>query len=72
MESTGLNSFLLHRKNKKHTWCDALQNKMSPLARKRILLLAIFLFPIVVIALFLIFGKSPQDPASTLPVMPPR
>jgi hypothetical protein len=45
---------------------------MTPLARKRILLLAIFLFPIVVMALFFIFGKTPQDPASTLPVMPPR
>jgi hypothetical protein len=45
---------------------------MTPLTRKRILLVAIFLFPIVVMALFFIFGKSPQDPASTLPVMPPR
>jgi hypothetical protein len=45
---------------------------MTAVTRKRILFLVIFLFPIVVMGLFLIFGKSPQDPASTLPVMPPH
>jgi cell division septal protein FtsQ len=47
-------------------------NLMNSVTKKRFLLLAVFLFPVAVIVLFLIFGKSPQDPASTLPVMPPR
>ncbi|HZI32424.1 MAG TPA: hypothetical protein VFF11_08780 [Candidatus Binatia bacterium] len=45
---------------------------MSPVTRTRILLLVIFLFPIVVMAFFWLFGNSPADPAKTLPVMPPR
>jgi flagellar basal body-associated protein FliL len=45
---------------------------MKPVTRTRLLLLVIVLFPVVVMALFYLFGKSPQNPASTLPVMPPR
>lgn len=45
---------------------------MSPVTRNRILILAIFLFPIIVMVLFWLFGKSPDNPAATLPLMPPR
>jgi uncharacterized membrane protein YvbJ len=45
---------------------------MNPTTRNRLLLLAILIFPLVVIALFLLFGKSPQNPAATLPLMPSR
>ena len=45
---------------------------MKPITRTRILLLVIMLMPIAVIAFFWFYGKSPEDPASTLPVMPPR
>ena len=45
---------------------------MKPITRTRLLLLTIFIFPIVVMALFWFFGKDPEDPAATLPVMPPR
>jgi hypothetical protein len=46
--------------------------KMKPIIRNRLLLIAILLFPVVVMALFWFFGRDPEDPASTLPVMPPR
>jgi hypothetical protein len=36
------------------------------------MIVAVFVFPAVVLALFWIYGKSPVDPATTLPVMPPR
>lgn len=45
---------------------------MKPITRIRLLLLTIFLLPIVVMALFYLFGKDPEDLAATLPVMPPR
>lgn len=45
---------------------------MLPVTRTRILLIALFLFPLLVMAFFWLFGKSPEDAASTLPVMPPR
>ncbi len=45
---------------------------MSPRTRSRILIVTVFVFPVVVFALFWIYGKSPVDPAATLPVMPPR
>lgn len=45
---------------------------MSQLTKTRILLLVIFLMPVVVMALFWLFGNSPPDPADTLPLMPPR
>ncbi len=45
---------------------------MKPVTRTRLLLLAILIFPVVVMALFWFFGKDPEDAASTLPVMPPR
>jgi len=45
---------------------------MKPVTRTRLLLLAIMIFPIVAMALFWLFGKDPEDPAATLPVMPPR
>jgi hypothetical protein len=45
---------------------------MTPITRNRILIVAVFVFPVVVFALFWIFGKGPTDPAATLPVMPPR
>ena len=45
---------------------------MSPITRTRILILVIFLLPIVTMVFFWLFGKSPPDPAATLPVMPPR
>jgi cytochrome bd-type quinol oxidase subunit 2 len=45
---------------------------MSPVTRNRILIVAMFVFPIVVFILFWLYGKSPEDPATTLPVMPPR
>ncbi len=45
---------------------------MTSVTRNRILIIAIFIFPVVVFVLFWIFGKSPADPVATLPVMPPR
>ena len=45
---------------------------MKPITRTRILLIALFLFPLLVMAFFWLYGKSPEDPAATLPVMPPR
>jgi hypothetical protein len=45
---------------------------MTSITRTRLLLLALFLFPLLVMALFWLFGKSPENPADTLPVMPPR
>ena len=45
---------------------------MNPVTRNRILILAIMLFPIIVMALFWFFGKDPEDPTATLPLMPPR
>lgn len=45
---------------------------MTPATRTRLLLLGILLFPVVVMVLFWLYGKSPEDPAATLPVMPPR
>lgn len=45
---------------------------MKPVTRTRLLLLTIFLLPVVVIVLFWFFGKDPENPADTLPVMPPR
>jgi hypothetical protein len=45
---------------------------MKPVTRTRLLLLAIMLFPIIVMAFFWFYGRDPEDPASTLPVMPPR
>jgi hypothetical protein len=45
---------------------------MTSVTRNRILIAAIFIFPVAVFVLFWIFGKSPPDPAATLPVMPPR
>jgi hypothetical protein len=45
---------------------------MTSITRTRILLIALFLFPLLVMALFWLFGKSPEDAASTLPVMPPK
>jgi hypothetical protein len=45
---------------------------MNPITRTRLLLLAILLFPVIVMALFWYFGKDPEDASSTLPVMPPR
>lgn len=45
---------------------------MKPITRTRILLLVIMLFPVAVMVFFWFYGKSPADPASTLPVMPPR
>jgi nitrate reductase NapE component len=49
-----------------------LRSEMKPVTRTRLLLLAIMIFPIVAMALFWLFGKDPEDPAATLPVMPPR
>ncbi len=45
---------------------------MNPVTRNRTLIIAIFMFPVVVFVLFWLFGKSPADPTATLPVMPPR
>lgn len=45
---------------------------MKPTTRTRLLLITLFLFPVLVMALFWLFGKSPENPADTLPVMPPR
>jgi hypothetical protein len=45
---------------------------MSPITRTRLLLLAIVLFPVIVMALFWFFGRDPENPDATLPVMPPR
>jgi hypothetical protein len=45
---------------------------MTPVTRTRILLIALFLFPLLVMAFFWLYGKGPEDPAATLPVMPPR
>lgn len=45
---------------------------MKPVTRTRLLLLAMFIFPVVVMALFWFFGKDPENAAATLPVMPPR
>ena len=45
---------------------------MNPVTRTRVLLVALFLFPLLVKALYWMFGKSPENPADTLPVMPPR
>ena len=45
---------------------------MKPITRTRILLLVIMLFPVAVMAFFWFYGRSPTDPVSTLPVMPPR
>lgn len=45
---------------------------MKPLTRTRLLLLFIMLFPVAVMVFFWFFGKSPPDPATTLPIMPPR
>ena len=45
---------------------------MKPITKTRLLLLAILLFPVVVIAIFWLYGKDPEDAAATLPVMPPR
>lgn len=45
---------------------------MSSTNRTRFLLTALFLFPLLVMAFFWLFGKSPEDPAAVLPVMPPR
>ena len=45
---------------------------MNPRTRSRILIIAVFIFPVVVLVLFWIYGKGPVDPAATLPVMPPR
>lgn len=50
----------------------ALGMKISPANRTRILIALIFLMPLVVMALFWLFGKSPEDPAATLPMMPLR
>ena len=45
---------------------------MKPITRTRWLLLAILVFPVVVMALFWFFGRDPENPAATLPVMPPH
>jgi flagellar basal body-associated protein FliL len=45
---------------------------MKPVTRTRLLILAVMLFPVVVMALFWFFGNEPKNPAATLPVMPPR
>jgi hypothetical protein len=45
---------------------------MSSVTRTRILITVIFLLPLVVMALFWLFGNSPPDPAATLPMMPPK
>jgi len=45
---------------------------MKPITRTRILIVALFLFPLLVMAFFWLYGQSPEDPATTLPVMPPR
>jgi|GEM_PF-7031687 len=45
---------------------------MNSVTRNRILIVAILMLPVVVFVLFWLFGKSPADPAATLPVMPPR
>jgi ABC-type transport system involved in cytochrome c biogenesis permease component len=45
---------------------------MTSSTRNRVLLLAILIFPVVVMVLFWLFGKEPSDAAATLPVMPPR
>jgi len=45
---------------------------MNSATRTRLLLLAILIFPAMVMALFWFFGKDPENPAATLPVMPPR
>jgi len=45
---------------------------MNPVIRTRILIVALFIFPVVAMVFFWFFGKSPADPAATLPVMPPR
>jgi hypothetical protein len=45
---------------------------MNPNIRNRLLIVAIMLFPIIVMALFWLFGNEPKDAAATLPVMPPR
>lgn len=45
---------------------------MTSITRTRILLIALFLFPLLVMALFWLFGKSPENPADAMPVMPPR
>jgi len=53
---------------------EKLLNKlgMNSATRTRLLLLAILIFPAMVMALFWFFGKDPENPAATLPVMPPR
>ena len=45
---------------------------MKPITHSRLLILTIMLFPVVVIVLFWLFGKQPENPADTLPLMPPR
>ena len=45
---------------------------MNARTRSRTLIVIVLIFPVLVLALFWVFGKSPSDPASTLPVMPPR
>jgi O-antigen/teichoic acid export membrane protein len=59
--------------HRESAWRDAAQDlKMKPVTRTRLLLLAILIFPVVVMALFWFFGKDPESAAATLPVMPPR
>lgn len=45
---------------------------MKAITRTRILLVVLFLFPLLVIVLFWLFGKSPEDSAATLPLLPSR
>jgi hypothetical protein len=45
---------------------------MNPVTRTRILIIVLFAFPVIVFALFWLFGNSPADPAATLPMMPPK
>jgi hypothetical protein len=45
---------------------------MKAITRTRILLVVLFLFPLLVIVFFWLFGKSPEDAAATLPVIPPH
>ncbi|HEX7654223.1 MAG TPA: hypothetical protein VF607_12005 [Verrucomicrobiae bacterium] len=45
---------------------------MTAQTRARLLMLGILIFPVLVMIFFWFFGKSPADPAATLPVMPPR
>ena len=52
-------------------WRNAIQDvKMKALTRTRILLVALFLFPLLVMIFFWLFGKSPENPAATLPLLP--